>query len=396
MSVLILTCSLTAAGQRTPPVSSPDSVQTLKVDVTLVPVHVVVRDTNGQAVGNLTKDDFQVFDQGKAQVIKQFSIERSGGQGAESAGASTQAASQARLIAYLFDDLHLGHEDLTRARESADRQLASLSPATDRAAIFTTSGRKWVDFTADRTKLHEMLAQLEPRGKPLASPCPAMTYYMADLIADKGDREALSAVANEVVSCAFNGDMRFRRQAAQVATAVAREKTEIGKAETANSLRVLKALVEAMSTAPGRRMIVLVSPGFFVRDGRLQEEITELAVRSDVAISALDPRGLVPRIELDPRMTSYETWAGIQDAAVLEGLTDATGGTFFHNNNDVDEGFRRVSATPEYSYVLAFAPQNLKFDGRFRALKVTVNNDAKLSVQARRGCYAPKRKPRCD
>jgi hypothetical protein len=82
---LVLTCSLTAPSQSVPAASPPDSAPTLKVDVKLVPVHVVVRDAQGQTVGNLGKDDFQVFDQGKEQVITQFSVEEaSKGKGAPS------------------------------------------------------------------------------------------------------------------------------------------------------------------------------------------------------------------------------------------------------------------------------------------------------------------------
>jgi len=71
-------------------------------------------------------------------------------------------------------------------------------------------------------------------------------------------------------------------------------------------------------------------------------------------------------------------------------LADGTGGTFFQNNNDLDEGFRRVSTAPEYYYVLGFSPQNLKLDGSFHNLKVTLKTPVKLTVQARRGYYAPK------
>ena len=81
--------------------------------------------------------------------------------------------------------------------------------------------------------------------------------------------------------------------------------------------------------------------------------------------------------------------ASAQDE-LLAVLADSTGGVFFHNNNDLDEGLRRVAETPEYSYVLAFVPQNLKLDGSYHSLKVTVKNPPKLNVQARRGYYAPK------
>jgi VWFA-related protein len=221
-----------------------------------------------------------------------------------------------------------------------------------------------------------------------------MTYYMADLIEEKGDREALGIVTDEIISCAFGGNRRSRREASQTASAVAREKTAIGKAETANSLGILQRLIKAMSSAPGRKLIVLVSPGFFVSDANAQAEITDLAARSDINISAMDPRGLLlPAPDLDRRNVAYLTTAEIEDAGILEALTDATGGLFFHNNNDVEDGFRRIAAVPEYSYTLAFSPQGLKFDGHFHKLKVTVNDDANRTVQARKGYYAPNKKP---
>src|SRR5580658_2531604 len=46
--------------------------------VNLVPVTVVVRDHDGHAVGNLTKEDFRLLDNGKPQVITRFSIEKPG------------------------------------------------------------------------------------------------------------------------------------------------------------------------------------------------------------------------------------------------------------------------------------------------------------------------------
>src|SRR6202041_2214680 len=49
---------------------------TLKIDAKLVPIRVVVRDSSGHAVGALTKDDFQISDNGKPQAISQFFTEK--------------------------------------------------------------------------------------------------------------------------------------------------------------------------------------------------------------------------------------------------------------------------------------------------------------------------------
>ncbi len=85
----------------------------------------------------------------------------------------------------------------------------------------------------------------------------------------------------------------------------------------------------------------------------------------------------------------YQRESASAQEDVLAELADGTGGTFFHNNNDLEEGFRRVATAPEFVYLLGFSPQNLKFDGSFHRLKITVKNQNGVGVQARRGYYAP-------
>jgi len=152
-----------------------DPTTTFKVNVKLVVVRVVVRDSQGRAVGNLQREDFQVFDKGKPQVISQFEQEQPGSSatktvhkaddnsGASTGDASARAVSATampeRFVAYLFDDVHLEFGDLAHAREAAEHHFSALRP-TDRAAIFTTSGQTILDFTDDRAKLHETLNRL--------------------------------------------------------------------------------------------------------------------------------------------------------------------------------------------------------------------------------------------
>jgi hypothetical protein len=133
-------------------------------------------------------------------------------------------------------------------------------------------------------------------------------------------------------------------------------------------------------------------------------DVVDRALHSDVMISCLDARGLyamlpggditrdVPLGGFAAAMElQYRTASAQAEGDVLSDLANATGGAFFHNNNDLDEGFKRVSATPEYFYTLGFAPQNLKFDGGYHRLKVSLKKAAGMTLQARSGYYAPKR-----
>jgi hypothetical protein len=147
-----------------------------------------------------------------------------------------------------------------------------------------------------------------------------------------------------------------------------------------------------------------VSPGFYLTvDHRTDEsDLMDRAIRANVTINSLDTRGLYT-IGADASQALQGTAAssGIRqmmeisnasaDSDVMAELASATGGSFFHNDNGLQEGLKQLSAQPEYVYVLGFAPQNLKMDGSYHALKVALKNPAGFDVQARRGYYAPRR-----
>lgn len=66
------------------------------------------------------------------------------------------------------------------------------------------SGKSALEFTADRQKLEEAAGGL--RWRPLVGhggmECPAVNYYLADLILNKGDSQAFEALVDHTVRCA--------------------------------------------------------------------------------------------------------------------------------------------------------------------------------------------------
>jgi VWFA-related protein len=388
-----------------------DTPATFRTKVNLVQVPVVVRDSQRRAVGNLRKEDFQVFDKGKPQDIATFSIE-TGSKPAtlETAtpapekppvGESKLPATPDHFVAYLFDDVHLTFSDLVIVRDAAERHLEqSLGPA-DRAAVFTTSGRTTLDFTDDRAKLHETLSKLraQPIARPPGSECPDITYYQADLIVNKSDPSALQAAMQDALVC-MQLDPPDPHLAQQAAQSAARRILSAGDTESRLSLGVVKDVVRRLSTMPGQRSIVLISPGFLTLVDLQQDktEIMDRAIRSNIVISSLDARGLYTVIPggdasqaVETAMkTQYRSASAQADEDVLAELADGTGGAFVHNNNDLAGGFKQVAARPEFVYMLGFSPQNLKLDGSFHVLKVTLKEPNQLNIQARRGYYAPK------
>ncbi|MGB7555852.1 MAG: VWA domain-containing protein [Candidatus Korobacteraceae bacterium] len=384
-----------------PEISSQEEASTtFKVKVNLVEVRVVVRDAYGKAVGNLKQEDFQLTDNGKAQIISKFSVEQAAAtRSPKPAGSGTPIEDAGpkmpeRYIAYLFDDIHLKFGDLAQVRESAWHNLQTLQP-TDRAAILTTSGQTQLDFTDDRDKLHDTLNRLLPRpitGSGVQE-CPDISYYMADQIINKNDQIAAEVVMQEAASCGVPVKINELRNLAQRAL-------NLGDHETQVSLSTIRDVIRRIAAMPGQRSIILVSPGFYNPD-QLQEQmdIADRALHSGVTVNTLDARGLyttmpdastqAPSHDTAGPMLNYMRDEASADADVLSDLAYATGGTFIQNTNDLVGGLRRLATPPEYSYLLGFSPQNLKFDGHFHNLKVTVKGQ-KLNIQARKGYYAPK------
>jgi VWFA-related protein len=415
--------------QNGPEMSSHDAPATFSTKVNLVMVPVVVRDAKGKAIGTLQKEDFQLFDKGKPQVISKFSVEKAGeaaipaevatdDSALENAAAAT-ASSKApapiaqRFVIYLFDDVHLKTPDLIQVREAADHHLTETLDATTRAAIFTTSAQGNLDFTDDRARLHEALLKLMPRPTigGIGTECPDLSYYMADLIQNKNDQMALQAAAAEVLeSCDPPPPGESAQQAMQNAEIVAQGTASrvlgLGDRDTRLALTVLEDAIRRLKAAPGDRSLIFVSPGVYLTDDLRQEEtdIMDRAIRANVRMSSLNGRGLytiipggdasTPSTPGGPAVMNikaqYDRQSTLAEEGIMEELADATGGRYFHDNNDLKAGFAQLAAAPEFVYVLGFSPQNLKLDGAYHALKVKLITSRGLDLQARRGYYAPR------
>lgn len=401
-----------------------DSAATFKVRVNLVLVRVVVRDNKGKVVTNLRREDFQLFDNRKPQAITYFSTETPESQALrpaatlaanEESAVTPEAAQTAakklpqRFVGVMFDDVHMSMQDTTVVRDAATRLFGALAPS-DRVAMFSASGQFHLQFTADHDQLAKSLYSLVPRpttGGAGFHDCPEVTYYQADLIQNKSDSQALAVAAEDAVQCAFNGDETKIAQANVMAQTASMRVLALGDQETEYAYRHIEEAIKQLSAMPGQRVMVFVSPGFI--PSTLWSETSELIDRAShagIVINTIDARGLytddlLGDIADPPRdsartsgfKSSYRVAAQMAQDQVLEQLAYGTGGTFFHNRNDLDEGLREAVAAPPLSYLLGFSPQNLKVDGRFHGLKVSLTSKQKYSIQARNGYYAPKTIP---
>lgn len=398
---LALACCVLAQEQQEPPVL-------FRERVNLVTVPVVVRDRKGLAIGTLKQEDFQLLDKGKPQVISRFSVEKSsraaaaGGEAPKEPGSSSPPPPSAvpeRFIAYLFDDLHVGFGDLVRVRDAAWEHMSESLREGDRAAIFSTSGQTQLDFTDDKAQLEATLMKLTPRPmfNRMFQDCPDLSHYQADLIRNRMDQMAFRVAVAETITCAKVP----QRLAESLAQGAASRVLAMGEQGSRIALSVLRDVVRRMAATPGQRVILLASPGFIsTQENTTRNEIVDRAIKANVIINGLDARGLwvdsiydASRSGFDgnsPQKAQLEREAQRVSSDIVADLAYGTGGKFFQNSNDLAGGFRKIADPPEYVYVLGFSPDNLKMDGSFHSLKVTVKSEERLTASARRGYYAPR------
>ncbi len=380
----------------------------LRAASNLVVVRVVVRDPQGKPVDNLNKEDFKLFDRGKEQSIAQFEVETALPPSPSSAVAlapaapGSQPARPRKFLALYFDDLYTSAADMMQARDAADRSLPANLQPEDRVAIFS-SAKMLSDFTADGKQIHDALSKLHVSRGSIRD-CPDISDYQAQEIVDSGgnpSNDAFEVALDEAIHACRMTTI----EALQAVPAMARSVVEETQIRSRTSLQELEGIVEYLSQMPGQRTIVLVSPGFPSQSEQRQlDRLISRALRAQVVISSLDPKGLALLMREADVTRAYSPLSGQlvgaqraldwgREAAatdVLAEVAQGTGGEFFHNNNDLKTGFGGLAGSPVY-YILAFAPTNLKPDGKFHVLKVTLAETKRgLNIQARHGYFAPK------
>ena len=418
----------------------------LKVTSNLVLVRVVVRDAQGKPVENLKKEDFKLFDRGVEQAITQFDVETSipPPSGAAEVRVPGQAAPPPPLaipgksIALYFDDLNSSEADLIQARDAADHYLTANLQPQDRVAIFT-SEQMLSNFTSDPKAIHEALFRLQVSARALtrAHYCPDLSDYQA-LQITQNNRDAWAVANDEAAHCEGgvltppvsagsaggaatsgsgsgsggsgpgNGLSSSGSNGGGIASVVIRGLAQNivnqSQIQARTNLQQLEQVVHYTSQMPGQRTVILVSPGFLSQSEQYQlDRLIDHALSSQVVISSLDPKGLAILMRETDTSRSYipATNPGLLQAArhvdserelvatsVLADLAQGTGGEFFHNSNDLKAGFGALAGSSVY-YILAFAPTDMKQDGKFHALKVTLAEKQKgLTIHARRGYFA--------
>jgi VWFA-related protein len=401
-----LTAIVAAQSQQAP--SQPPATQqtpTFKAQVEFVEVDALVTDQQGQFVRNLTKDDFQVFEDGKRQTISTFSlvdipIERYdrplfSPRPIERDVQSNERPFDGRVYVMILDDLHVAAQRTARVRNAARQFIEQRLGANDLMAVIFTGGRAQdaQEFTSNKRLLVNAVDKFT--GQKLESSVITRNneYFRqrdvgaAGRIDDPDEQERVFKTRSTLTSL---------RQVADWFGAVhGRRKTMLFFSEGIDY--DLTDIIRAPD-APASSASTIIAD--------IQDAIAATA-RSNVSIYSIDPRGLTDGTDDAIGVSSFAdaddpiAGRGIGQGglanelrlsqASLRDLSEQSGGFAAVNRNDLTTAFDRIVKDNSSYYVLAYYPPSDKRDGKFHKIEVRTTRPG-LVVRSRRGYMSPKGK----
>jgi VWFA-related protein len=375
------------AAPQTPATPIDQPPVTFRVEVNYVEVDTVVTDAQGTPITNLTKNDFELFEDGKRQEVSSFSLINIPIQRAErplfasapvEADVQTNDHIEGRIYLIVLDDLHTDLTRTPRVKAAATRFIEQNFGTNDMAAVvFTGRAGDGQDFTNNPRLLVNAINKF--MGRKLRS---------ATLERIEGARVNPASGALEPGDDIEQMDRAFRARS------------------MAESVRKLS---EFMAGVRGRRKsLLLIGEGvdydIYEAVGQLGSTASSVlldthdaiaaATRGNVSIYAIDPRGLMNAdgdlIEVagtvgDAGSRSIQNEMRLSQDS-LRVLADSTGGFAAVNRNDLNGAFDRIVTENSSYYMLGFYSNNDRRNGRFRKLEVRVNRPG-LRVRNRSGYY---------
>lgn len=410
-SLIVLVESGTPLIRAQTPGQQEQDTDVVKVETDLVQVRAVVTDRNGKPVSGLTKDDFDVSENGKPQSVSFFSEENVRETKTSTALSSQKSATATprisnnrttRSIVLFVDTLHLSISSVMRAKEQLKQFVDQDMTDTDAVAVVTTASslgmleqfmrdKKMVKYAIDKIALFH-------RSSSAYSP-----YIAAEVLSDNS--QALNVAMQIVTTEDFANNPPPKDMLENYTVARARAIVSEDDAARRSTWQILRAVCEQMAELPGQRMIAFVSDGFTLHEGGMGadtqsfNEATSKAVKSGVVIYTFFPKGLTVPVEA----TAASQFSGINFSAIaaaermdvqntLRYLAADTGGEAYLNNNDMMAQINRMLEENQRYYAIGYYPHDDDAKS-FRNIKIRLKNHPEYKIRTQKGYQPIKEKP---
>lgn len=404
---------------------------TAKAEVTLVEVPVHVMGPDGIPARGLTKEDFELLDDGRKVEIASMDVIdlEDFARPLTVPGEMPLPPAARRHFFFLFDLTFSAPIRLSRARAAAREFVLDGMKSGDLGAVATFDverGLKLVlSFTSDRDQL---AAAVETLGLPTlvtaATDPLALTVYppsfLQGTVGTNVDRRG-GRIGDSEIADALSTQSKLQEKVFDT--------YQQGRIRQMASS--FGDLARTLASVRGRKHVLLFSEGFDSKllsgvtgpeSGRAEgdlivagelwkvepedrygrnevklhlEEMFQLFRRADASIQAVDVAGLAAAGASVEATFSGDTGPSErlgsrgrgQDTLFL--MAEETGGELYRNSNEVKEHLERLQAQTALVYLLVFAPRELKEPGRYHSLRVKVKRPG-LKASARAGYYEPR------
>jgi VWFA-related protein len=437
-SLVLAAAAATLAGPAAAQQKPPDQPSFASA-VDQVVVDVVVADAQGRPVTGLGANDFLLSEDGARQAVASFEAftarevpepEATDVPQRVSTNPVTPIGFTGRTFAIVFDDERLTRPQGVAARRAVADFIEHRVREGDRVLLAATSGEVFwgARLEEGRAELLAQLERLEGRAFGEIASADRVTDDEAYRIVVLRDASTFWRVVRryEQISPVGVPATQAEADAAQRAPEVrgglldGRECDGVSRdpepclvkaaadsayptavARLRDSLSFLERVLGALEGVPGRKSLLLVSPGFY-QDREVDEfrRVERASARANAPVSFLNAAGLgIGSVfsaqvggMLSPGDIPEESAEIERAAAGAEAVAGATGGAIVKNSNDLTRGLRRVVDEESAYYLLGFTSTNEARDGRYRKLDVRLApgpGRGGWTVRARKGYWAP-------
>ena len=409
--LVVLTAGLCAqAGTPAQPAPAPQGNQpqpTFRVQIDLVTTDVIPRDEKENFIADLSKSEFEIFEDGVKQEITSMTVSH-GGRVSNILAPPPVLASEGlvlpprrpvndvsgRILVFFVDDLHLQVGSTGRVRELFKKISKQLIHEGDLFSIVSSGPSSIaVQMTYDKRRLDEAInrmtgSELKPVdivNSSSGSGTPSEVRYRAG-VAFKTVYELLKNL-NKVndrrkalvyVSDGYdlNPFADARRGSMDANSPFLQNELQRNQNQEAN------AAGEEQRSDPNPSVAGEFSDAELMS---MLAELTREANRSNVTMYTIDPRGLVSPLSDIDQQVDPQQWQEFvrksQDS--LRVLAEETGGIAVVNQNDFDRALKRIDADSSDYYVLGYYSSNPDPTQRRRKIEVRVTRP-NISVQSRK------------
>lgn len=363
------------------------------IEVRLHNVDVIVTDRDGKPVYGLTKDDFELLEDGKAQKITNFAAydDAAAETPAESGGSAAPLQKPPpRKLVFFVDDMSVHPQTRQKLVKSAVELLEKTMRADDEAVVVRPGAKIALDFSGDREAIRSALTKAIGESSyrtnvAFAAEWRRFQWEASQAIDEKERRQIARRHAAKVKRRVENRLAALRGVVATLAPLSGR--------------KVLVTITESLPSKPGREFFAMNTGDLAIGEGNFDtpsdalrsdyvdmtpaiEELARIASSSGITIYGLQP-------EYDLRVSPAGGDASVQQvqeamtntADTMNALTGKTGGKWFAGEARVGEAMRTIEQDVQSWYSLAYRAGDT-FD-RAHHVEVRVRNHPQYSVRAR-------------